>query len=160
MTLEDIKLDEIYDVAILRHGFTDYVRDYQFEIEANWIGDLAGRYILTFKHCYDLIYKTLIDDDLIKKSWDDLFTDFETWEKHKEPDGFVWGTNWSLAYPGFEEIKDSEKANDWSKRLGKQMKESKLETNSFEITLIHEEWNLKKINDSSSLIRQVIIPLE
>jgi hypothetical protein len=160
MTIDDIKLDEIYDVAIIRHGFTDYVRDYRFEIEANWIGDLAGRYVLTFTHCYELTYKTLVDDDSIKESWNDLFTNFETWKKHNEPEGFVWGTNWSLAYPGFDEIVDSEKAKNWSKRLSKEMKEVRLQANSFKINLIYETWNLKKINSDTSLISQVMIPLQ
>jgi hypothetical protein len=159
MRIDEIKLEDIYDVAVLRHGFTDYLRDYKFEIEANWIGDLAGRYILTFKHCYDLTYKTLVKDDVIKKSWDDIFTDYETWEKNNEPDGFVWGTNWSLAYPGFKELKDSDKAKAWSNRLKKQMSEVKLETNSFEINLIFESWTLEKLNEDNSLISQVMIPL-
>jgi len=159
MTIDDIKLEEIYDVAIIRHGFADYVRDYRFEIEANWIGYLAGRYVLTFTHCYELSYKILVDDNTIRKSWDDLFIDFETWEKNNEPEGFVWGTNWSLAYPGFEEILDSEKAKNWSKRLDKEMKEVRLQANSFEINLIYESWNLKKINENTSLINQVKIPL-
>lgn len=159
MRIDEIKLEDIYDVAVLRHGFADYVRDYQFEIEANWIGDLAGRYILTFKHCYDLTYKTLVKDDVIIKSWDDIFTDFETWEMNNEPDGFVWGTNWSLAYPGFKELNDSDKAKDWSERLKKQMSEVKLETNSFEINLIFESWTLEKSNEDNSLISQVMIPL-
>ena len=156
----EIKLDDIYDVAIIKHGFTDYVRDYMFEIEANWIGDLAGKYNLIFKHCYELIYKTLIDDDTIKQSWSDMFIDFEIWEKNNEPEGFVWGTNWSLAYPGFKEIVDSEKAKVWSKKLGKEMKEVNLQSNSFEINLIYESWSLKKINYSTSLIEQIMLPIK
>jgi hypothetical protein len=30
MGIDEIKLDEIFDVAVLRHGFAVYVRDYQF----------------------------------------------------------------------------------------------------------------------------------
>lgn len=159
MGIDDIKLEDIYDVAILKHGFADYVRDYQFEIEANWIGDSAGRYILTFKHCYDLTYKTLVKDDVLRKSWDDLFTDYQIWEKNNEPDGFVWGTNCSLAYPGFKVIRNSDKATNWSDRLGKKINEVKLETNSFQMNLIYETWTLEKINDDNSLINQVIMPL-
>lgn len=159
MGINKIKLEDIYDVAILRHGFTDYVRDYQFEIESNLIKDLKGRFILTFKHCYDLTYKTLVKDDVIRKSWDDTFINFEVWKKNNKPDGFLWGTNWSLAYPGFEEIKNSVKATNWSDRLGKKMKEVKLETNSFTISLIYENWTLEKENDDNSLKNQVMIPL-
>ena len=158
--LNEIKLDDIYDVAITKHGFTDYVRDYKFEIEANWIGDLAGKYDLIFKHCYELTYKTLIDDDTIIQSWNDLFTDFGVWEKNNEPEGFVWGTNWSLAYPGFKEIINSEKAKIWSEKLGKKMKEVNLQANSFEINLIYEKWSLEKINDNTSLIKKVMLPIK
>ena len=59
----------------------------------------------------------------------------------------------------FAELKDSDKAKDWSDRLKKQMSEVMLETNSFEIYLIFESWTLEKLNDDNSLISQVMIPL-
>ena len=156
MTYKDLKLDDIYDVAILRHGFTNYARDYQFYIAAyQWIGDLEGSYVLTFSHCYDLTYKTLVPDDVLKESWDDLFIDYKTWKKNNEPNGMVWGINWSLAFPGFKEVVNSDKAMDWSKRLDKPMKEVKLETTSFEISLTYENWKLEKISNEASTIRQV-----
>ncbi|WP_416865264.1 MAG: hypothetical protein ACMVP2_22910 [Imperialibacter sp.] len=160
MGIDKLKLEDIYDVAVLRHGFVDYVRDYQFEIETNWVGDLAGRYLLTFKHCYDLTYKTLVNDDLIKKSWDDIFTSYEAWEKNNKPEGFVWGTNWSLAYPGFESIEASKRAEEWSDRLDKKMNEVSFETDSFVMTLIYESWTIRKINNDNSLISQVIVPIK
>lgn len=160
MNSDDIKLEDIYDVAVLRHGFTNYVRDYEIEIEANWIGELAGRYVLTFKHCYDLTYETLVNDDLIRESWDDIFTNYELWKKCNEPSGFVWGTNWSLAYPGFSSIKDSARAKKWSNRLKKTMIEVLLETNSFRINLIFESSTLRKISDENTLMSQVMIPLK
>ena len=151
MIINDIKLEDIYDVVILKHGFTDYGRDYQFEIEATPIGKLAGRYILTFKHCYDLTYKILVNDEIIRKSWDDIFTNSKAWEKNNKPDGFLWGTNWSLAYPGFKKIENSDKAADWSSRLGKKMNEVKLETNLYLINLIYETWILEKTGDNNLL---------
>lgn len=54
------------------------------------------------------------------KSWSDDFTDFEQWTKAGEPEVYVWGINWSLAYPGFQTIPDSAEAAEWSRRLGKE----------------------------------------
>jgi len=33
---------------------------------------------------------------------DDRLTDYVEWEAAGKPDGYVWGRNWSLAYPGLE----------------------------------------------------------
>jgi hypothetical protein len=48
-----------------------------------------------------------------------------------EPDGYVWGTNWSVAYPGLRAVPDSAQAAEWSRRLGKQMFEATLATDRF-----------------------------
>lgn len=38
-------------------------------------------------------------DEVWPRSWSDEFSDYQRWVSAKEPDGYVWGTNWSLAYP-------------------------------------------------------------
>ena len=50
--LSNINLDDLIDVAILAHGFMPYKRDYYFHIETMWKDELAGQYIVIFKHCY------------------------------------------------------------------------------------------------------------
>lgn len=157
--LSNVTFDDLLDSAILSHGFMPYMRDYFFLIETRWGGNFSGQYQLLFKYCYELSYKVIPDKDFIKESWDDLFTNFNEWEKANSPDGFVWGTNWSLAYPGFSLVEDSALAQKWSADLGKEMKEMEVETNAYKFNFIFHEWTLKKLNDNSDLINKVIIPL-
>lgn len=93
-------------------------------------------------------------------SWTDEFTDYERWQDAGEPGGHVWGTNWSLAYPGLLAVRDSPVAAEWSRRLGKDMFEITLETNRFFLRLIFHSVRAQQINDNTDLISQVLIPLK
>src|SRR5712664_3502834 len=94
------------------------------------------------------------------KSWSDEFAHYERWTSAKEPDGYVWGTNWSLAYPGIRAIRDSAQAAEWSRRLGKQMFETTLETDRFFLRLIFHSIRARKIGEMSGTISRIIIPLK
>ena len=74
--LSNINLDDLIDVAILAHGFMPYKRDYYFHIETMWKDELAGQYIVIFKHCYSLNYETIADENLLNQSWDECFIDY------------------------------------------------------------------------------------
>src|ERR1044072_6086725 len=149
--LSDITLDSFIDVAILAHGFTPYKRDYYFHIETMWNDNYAGLYLVCFRHCYDLSYKTIAGQEILIQSWDDCFIDYKEFEKAGEPEGYVWGTNWANAYPGFSNVSNSLKANEWTKKLGKEMKELLVQSEIFKINLIYHDWTLKKCNITCSM---------
>ena len=159
LDLSKITLDDLIDCAILSHGFTSYWRDYYFHIETLWQGEYAGQYLLMFRHCYELKYITSVQKEGIRKSWDDLYTDYEKWERAGKPEGFVWGTNLAMCYPGFTMIENSALAKSWAERLGKEMKEVQVETETYKINFIYHDWTLKKLNKDNSLISQAIFPL-
>ena len=89
----------------------------------------------------------------------DEFTDYERWTSAKEPEGYVWGTNWSLAYAGIRAIRDSVQAAEWSRRLGKQMFETTLETDRSFLRLIFHSIRSRKMAEKSEMIHRVITPL-
>lgn len=89
-----------------------------------------------------------------------MFTDYVTWEKSGEPDGYVWGTNWSLAYPGIGAHEPSTKAADWTKRLQHPMYEAKLITDRFRIELVFHDLRIERIDGRTDLISKVIIPMK
>ena len=138
MDLSKLKVSEIYDVAILRHGFHANNRDYVFEIETNWVDENAGRYLLTFKNCSELKYKAIVDD----------------FEK------FDWSSNWSMAYPGFSEFPESELSKIWSDKLKFNMIEYSLETEIFEMSFLASSFRLIKISDDTSLLDKAVFRLE
>jgi hypothetical protein len=91
--------------------------------------------------------------------WDDCLTDYATWKAAGEPDGYVWGTNWSLAYPGLDTPDDDPVAARWSQRLGKPMFFLALETDRFRLSLVFHDVRVRKLSDDDSTVRQVLIPL-
>jgi len=119
--LSSISLDDMTDVAILSHGFLPYKRDYYFHIETMWRASFAGQYLLVFRHCYELSYHVSTHSQTLLLSWDDCFTDMKEWEKAGEPDGYVWGTNWSNAYPGFSIVENPARASERTQKLGRHM---------------------------------------
>jgi hypothetical protein len=158
--LSDITLGDLIDTAILSHGFTIYKRDYYFHIETLWKEPYAGQYIVLFRHCYDFAYRTLTGAETLIQSWDDIFIDIDTYEKAGAPEGYVWGSNHIGAYPGFTKFDNSPKAIEWTKKLGRQMNEVEVEGEIFRMNLIYHDWTIKKLNDNTSLISQLIFPLK
>jgi hypothetical protein len=159
LDLSGIALDDLIDSAILSHGFMPYKRDYYFHIETLWKAPLAGQYLVLFRHCYDFTYTTITGADTLIQSWDDLFIDFEKYEKAGAPEGYVWASNYIGSYPGFLKLDSSEKANEWTKKLGRQMNELEFEGEIFRMNLIYHDWTIKKLNGNTSLISQLIFPL-
>jgi hypothetical protein len=64
--------------------------------------DLNTRYFdrYRFTHCPDVVAASTVGPDVWRRSWDDVFTDYEAWELAGAPDGYVWGVWWADAYPG------------------------------------------------------------
>lgn len=146
------------DFGVMNHGFADHGRDYVFIIEEN-IGRDPGTHMLTFTHVVSLTYETLVKDEFWRKSWDDTFTDYQAYLEAGEPEGYVWGTGWSLAYPGVSAPDSTPDALRWSERLGHPMHEMSLETDRFRIGLIFHELRTKKLSPDAPTVSRAVIPL-
>ena len=85
--------------------------------------------------------------------------DYAEWEKNGEPEGFVWGVCWSMAYPGLRYVDNSELAAKWSKEFETEMHEAEIETNAFTLRLIFHDFTITKISDEGGIIDKVLIPL-
>jgi hypothetical protein len=142
----------------MAHGFAAHGRDYVFMLE-NALGPKPGTYRLTFTHVVELNHMTTVSDDVWQASWSDAFIDYKAWEAVSEPDGYVFGTNWSLAYPGFEAVDDDPSASGWSARLHRPMHMATIETDRFKIGLIFHDVRLERVNDEASTVSKVIVPL-
>lgn len=156
--LSSVTLDDFIDSAILSHGFMPYNRDYYFHLETLWREPLAGQYLLVFKHCYEMNYEIITGSETILGSWDDCFIDINEYNKAGEPEGYVWGANWTSAYPGFSNVENSPKANVWTQKLKKTMSEVQVEADVMKMNLIYHEWTLKKLNNETGLISKVLFP--
>jgi hypothetical protein len=147
-----------YDFAVLEHGFAPHGRDYRFLIQDSLCSD-PGTYELIFTHVVDLKYETRVGDKDWPISWADEFTDYAKWQASGEPEGYVFGTDWSLAYPGIETLPASPNAEDWSRRLQRPMCSASIETDRFRISLIFSDVRHRKLSDEIGVVRKVLLPL-
>ncbi|WP_343518377.1 hypothetical protein [Sphingomonas sp.] len=85
-----------------------------------------------------------MSDDTWQHSWRDELTDYERWEAAGEPGGYPFGTNWSLADPGFVFLNDDKEAAVWSARLRRDMFATMIETDRFKMKLIYHDARLER----------------
>jgi hypothetical protein len=147
-----------YDFGVLEHGFAPHGRDYRFVIQDSLCRD-PGTYELVFTHVVDLRYETRVGDTVWRTSWTDEFTDYARWKASGEPEGYVFGTDWSLAYPGITVPAASLEVQGWSERLQHPMYSATVETDRFSISLVFSSLIHRKISEGTEVVRQVLIPL-
>jgi len=128
------------DSAIISYGSAPYFRDYDVIVDVTTADPtggsyIKGRYRFRFTHCVEATVQTIGTPN----AWDDVFTDYAAWEAAGSPEGFVWGVNWAEAYPGMSYVKDSESAREWTEKLGHEMHEVLINTNTFDINLIFHD---------------------
>jgi hypothetical protein len=146
------------DFGVLEHGFAPHGRDYRFLIQDSLCKD-PGSYELAFTHVVDLKYETRVADKIWPISWGDEFIDYRQWTICGEPEGYVFGTDWSLAWPGINILPASPEAADWSMRLQRPMYSASVTTDRFCISLVFNEVRHRKVSDETGVVRQVVIHL-
>lgn len=144
------------DFAVLNHGFVAHGRDYQIIIQ-NGIGARPGTHRLTFTHVVRADCQTALSAEGWSISWADVFLDYEL---SKDMVGYIWGTNWSLAYPGITALIGDDEAEEWTRRIGHPMYATTLETDRFILRLIFHSVKAEMVADDTSLIRQAVHPLQ
>lgn len=146
------------DFGVMDHGFLPHGRDYSFLVETS-MGKDPGRHRVQFTHVVELSCVTAVSDAVWKESWGEALVDYQAWQDAGEPDGYVWGTCWSLAWPGIRAIEPSATADAWALRLGQAMYEVEIETDRFRINLIFHGLRSRRVGDETSVVSSVIIPL-
>jgi hypothetical protein len=150
--------DELFlDSGIVSHGYAPHLRDCDVVIDVSaplppeaMIGDTTGsytmgRYRYRFTHIPEAHVTSEVDHDTCRLSWDDVFIDYEKWEAAGNPEGFVWGVNATDAYPGLSYVIDSPLAASWTARLGHEMHEVTVETNTFILRLVCHDLRVQQL---------------
>ncbi|MFZ5909297.1 MAG: HalD/BesD family halogenase [Chloroflexota bacterium] len=151
----------ISDSAVTEHHYTPYLRDYDVFVEVpaalpNGKGSyIESRYRYRFTHCVTAEVTTAVSADIWRKSWDNVLIDYETWQNAGEPNGYVWGVGYSDAYPGLRYIEGSKVAQDWSRRLEKEMHEIMIETNGHNIRLVFHDVEIQKVAQGDPETREL-----
>jgi len=128
-----------FDQALVFHGFTDYMRDYEMIVQLSappqtGIPTEYSRYI--FVNCVKADVSTAIAPTIWAKSLDDRLIDYAS---GVDLDGYVWGVKWQLLYPGFELVADSQVAAHWATELGIPFHEVRVATNGHNLTLVFSD---------------------
>ncbi|GAB3142088.1 hypothetical protein [Microbispora hainanensis] len=138
-------LDQLFDQALLHHGFVNYARDYELVILP-----MAGpgtelmpptlRY--QFRYCVQANCVTTVPSHTWHESLDDRLTIYET---GVTLDGYVWGVNSQTLYPGAELVADSSTARDWAAAVGIDFHEVRIQTNVHDLTLVFSDLRIENI---------------
>ena len=129
-----LERESFFDGAILKHGFVDYMRDYELITT-----DITGKYLhkYQFVGCVEAIYRTELSPEAFAQSISDKYVfSGPDYPNKAEPDGFIWGVRYSNAYPGLIYIENSHLAQKWVEKMKRPMHEVKIETEAFHLTLI------------------------
>ncbi|MFG3230684.1 hypothetical protein ACGFZG_03005 [Streptomyces antibioticus] len=138
-------LDEAFDHAVVHHGYTDYMRDYEVVVHATadprtGIAPAYLRYL--FRYCVEARCETSVPPGIWRESLDDRLIDHET---AADLDGYVWGVKWHCLYPGATVLPVSDVARRWSEALGIDFHEVRMETNAHTLTLVFSELQVSEI---------------
>lgn len=97
-----------FDAAILRHGFTDYMRDYEIIIGGRDGPPNDDLHRYQFIGCVEANYITAVSPETFTRSLPDTFVfSGPDYLDQDEPKGFIWGVRYSNAYPGLTYIEKS-----------------------------------------------------
>ena len=132
-------LDDIRGEALVFHGFTDYMRDYDlivFRISEAQAGRAARHLRYRFTHCMSATVETGLPRDLLQVSVDDRLIEMTP---TAGVEGFVWGARWQPFYPGGLAIRGSRLAKRWKKSMGITMSEVRIQAGAHNLTLIFSD---------------------
>ena len=132
-------LDDVFDQALVFHGFTDYMRDYELITYSvadpkTRVAPSFDRYL--FQYCVEATITSTLTPQIWAASLDERLIDHET---GKDLDGYVWGVKWQSLYPGAKLSAKSEKADQWTRAVGIPFHEAVIEGNGHKIALIFSD---------------------
>jgi hypothetical protein len=145
-------LDDVHDQALLRHGFADYLRDYELIIRrfdqprrpAVRFADL--RYL--FRFCVEAEVRTTLDSQVWRVSLDDRLTESLS---SGGMEGHSWWARQDL-YPGGRVIEQSQRAQSWADSIGVDFYEVVIETNVHAIKLIVSDLEIAEVESGSASV--------
>ena len=131
--------DDVFDQALVFHGFTDYMRDYElitYSVAApeTGIAPSFDRYL--FRYCVEATITSTLTPRIWADSLDERLIDHET---GKDLDGYVWGVRWQALYPGARLSEESEIADKWARAVGIPFHEAVIEGNGHRIVLVFSD---------------------
>ncbi|MFE0099873.1 hypothetical protein [Streptomyces sp. NPDC059009] len=138
-------LNEAVDHAVVYHGYTNYMRDYEVIVDTTAAprADITPSHLrYLFRYCVETRCKTSVPAETWRGSLDDRLIEHETGDGL---DGYVWGVKWHCLYPGAKLLPESEATRRWSKALGIDFHEVSVETNAHNLTLLFSDLQVSEV---------------
>ncbi|MBT0771991.1 hypothetical protein KIH74_23820 [Kineosporia sp. J2-2] len=130
-------LDDLFDQALVYHGYTDYMRDYEVIVRGSAdpeAGQGHRRYL--FRHCPRVTVTSTVGPDVWARSLDEALLHQET--PHDDA-VYAWGVRGQALYPGAGKPETSRETRRWASRLGVPFYEITLEGNGHELRLMFSD---------------------
>ena len=137
--------DDVFDQAIVFHGFADYMRDYEVFIYATAdprMGIRPEHLLYRFRHCVRATVTSALSPEVWKRSLDGRLIDYD---QGRDLDGYVWGVKWQVLYPGMKLVPDSADARRWSRELELPFYEAAIETNGHNLSLVFSDLSVQTV---------------
>jgi hypothetical protein len=138
--------DDVFDQAIVFHGFADYMRDYEVLVHVTAdarTGIRPENLRYRFTHCVRATVTSALSPETWKRSLDGRLVDYE---RGRDLDGYVWGVRWQLLYPGMKLVPDSAEARRWSDGLDIPFHEAVIEANGHNISLVFSDLTVQTVD--------------
>jgi|SRR5215471_9959911 len=133
---ELLEREGFFDAAILRHGFTDYIRDYEIIVGGRNGPPNTDVHKYQFVGCVEAHYETKLRQTFTQSLPDEFVFSGPDYPDKPDPDGFIWGVRFADVYPGLTYVENGERAAYWSQLVGHRMHEVAIETNCFHLRLV------------------------
>jgi hypothetical protein len=138
-------LDEVDDLSLMRHGFSDHSRDYELLVRRHGdprsgMSSIDLRYV--FRYCVEADVRTTLGPRVWRASLDDRLTGMQSADGIG---GHVWVT-WQDLHPGGRVVGASERARWWGESVGIDFHEIVIESNVHVITLIASDLQVAQVD--------------
>jgi len=137
-------LDQIDHGALVHHGYTDYLRDYEVVVYMTAdprTGILPAHLRYLFRYCVEARCETALPPWLWQESLDDRLLDRETGDGLG---GWVWGTKWA----GVEKtqvLPQSDATRRWAGELGIDFHTVRIETQVHDFHLVFSDLEITEL---------------
>ncbi len=157
---ELLQREDFFDAAIMRHGFTDYMRDYEIIVGGRNGPPNTDVHKYQFIGCVEAEYRTSLDPQTFAQSLPDKFVySGPDYPYEQVPKGFIWGVRYSNAYPGLRYLDNRERARHWSHLMGRKMHEVTLETEAFHLRLVFADVRYTFLGNEPEIVLGKDFPL-
>ena len=139
--------------GILKHGYTDYMRDYEVLV-CSLLGppwDDLHKY--QFVGCVEAHCQSVIDPQIYSDSMSDENILCAEEESAEQPDGFIWGVR-SSEIPSIDFFQGTDSSDFWSDKLRAPCYEARLVTEAYSLKLVFHELRYEFMGRMESSISQ------